>query len=581
MTTSVALLGLGAGLLSASQITSLLLGLGILLIVARILGEIAESMGQPAVIGELLAGILLGPSVLGQINPDLMYALLPIEKDFAAVAFEGFTVLAITLYLLVAGMEVDLSTIWKQGRAAAFVGATGVVFPFAIGFAAAWFFPSMLGMDSSSDTPVFIFALFLATALSISALPVIAKTLMDLNMFKSDFGMIIISAAVFNDLIGWIIFAVILGMLGADKPNDLDIVAIIGLTLGFAVFCLTVLRWAIHRSLPWIQAHTSWPAGVLSLAMGVALLGAAFTEWLGVHAIFGAFLVGVAIGDSPHLRTRTRATLEHFISFIFAPLFFASVGLMVDFASNFDLGLVLVVLAISMVGKVLGCGLGARWSGMAWQQSWAVGFGMNARGTMEIILGLLALQFGLINEPLFVALVVMALVTSMISGPAMQRILRRHKPLTIGHHLTAKSFRVALEARTRREAIEELSAAVAPAANMDAAEIANLVWLREEIMPTGLANGIAVPHARVPGLERTLLAVGLTRDGIDFNASDGKSARLVFMILTPENDYSAQLEILKDIGVRFHDASTVNRAVDVKSHTEFLALLKTTDVAVH
>lgn len=165
-------------------------------------------------------------------------------------------------------------------------------------------------------------------------------------------------------------------------------------------------------------------AGVLSFALTLALLGAAFTEWIGIHAIFGSFIVGVAIGDSSHLHERTRETIGHFVSFIFAPVFFASIGLKLNFLIHFDFPLVVTVLTIACVCKLAGGTMGARWGGMPLREAWAVGFAMNSRGAMEIILGLLALEAGVIEQQLFVALVTMAIVTSMISGPAIRLILR-------------------------------------------------------------------------------------------------------------------------------------------------------------
>jgi Kef-type K+ transport system membrane component KefB len=242
-----------------------------------------------------------------------------------------------------------------------------MIIPFAVGFGCARYFPSAFGAEPAS--PPLIFALFVGTALAISALPVIVKTLLDLNIYKSDFGMLVVSVAVIDDLAGWMLFAVILGMMGSQSEGILSVQATIGATLAFAVVLLTVGRSVINRLLPRVQAYTSWPGGILSFAVIGALFCAAFTTWIGIHAIFGAFLFGVALGDSRHLREKTRHTLENFIAFIFAPLFFASVGLKVDFARNFDPLLVLAVIAIACIGKILGCGLAGRLSGYSWRES--------------------------------------------------------------------------------------------------------------------------------------------------------------------------------------------------------------------
>jgi Kef-type K+ transport system membrane component KefB/mannitol/fructose-specific phosphotransferase system IIA component (Ntr-type) len=557
--------------LAPNEVLALLLSLGVLLAAARFFGEIAKRFGQPSVLGELLAGIVLGPSVFGAMAPHFASAIFPLHGH-VSIALDGLTTVAIVLFLLVAGMEVDLSTVWRQGKAAMIVSTLGILVPFVLGFATAWSFPGLVGHDPRQQ--LLIFALFFATALSISALPVIAKTLMDVNMYRSDFGMLIIASAIMNDLVGWIVFALIIGMMGGAGVHGPGIGNTIWITLAFAGLMLTVGRVLIHRALPWLQAHTSWPGGVLAFALTLSFLGAAFTEWVGVHAIFGSFLVGVALGDSSHLREQTRATIDRFVSFIFAPLFFASIGLKINFIANFDPLLVVIILAIATVGKVFGCGIGARISGKSARESWAVGFGMNSRGTMEIILGLLALQLGVINERMFVALVVMAIVTSMMSGPLIQTILQLKKPRRFTDHMSAKAFIVRAKSADRRGVIAELVAVLGNITGKKADELMESVWEREQILATGLGHGLAVPHARVENLQTPLLALGISREGIDFDAPDGLPAHIIFLLLTPSNDDGAQLELLADIARTFSDAQLREKVLRVSGYTEFLALMR-------
>lgn len=556
--------------LSSSDIAVLFLSLGLLLASARLCGEVAKRFNQPAVLGEIIAGILWGPTLFGTLAPELHAALFPITGG-GALARSGLMTLAITLFLLVAGLEVDLSTVWRQGKTAFNVSIAGIIAPFAVGCAAAWFFPHYMGGESSADP--FLFALFMGTALSISALPVIARTLMDLNLYRSDLGMLVVAAAVFNDLVGWLIFAVILGMLGSNTQGP-GIGSTITLTLVFTSFMLTAGRWLINRSLPWIQAHSTWPGGILGFALSLTLICAAFTEWIGIHAIFGAFIAGVALGDSRHLRERTRATIAQFVSFIFAPLFFASIGLTVNFIEHFDLLLVVTVLVIATIGKVLGCGLAGRMSGLARREAWALGFSMNARGAMEIILGLLALQYALIGERLFVALVVMALATSVMSGPLLQRLLRLKKAQRFTNFLSMRTFRHRLLARSRMEVIAELAEAASTACDVEASEIHDGALLREEVMPTGIGHGVAVPHARLRGLTAPLVAVGLSEAGVDFDAPDGTPAHIIFLILTPAHDDGIQLEILADIATTFRVEEVRAKLMAVESYTEFLGLVR-------
>jgi Kef-type K+ transport system membrane component KefB len=260
--------------------------------------------------------------------------------------------------------------------------------------------------------------------MGITALPVIVRILMDLNLFRTRMGMLVVASAMIDDLVGWMIFSVILGMIG--KGSDMPLWNTILLTAGFAVFMLSIGRIILNRSLPWINKKMAWPGGVLALSLGFCFLAAGFTEYIGIHAIFGAFIMGVALGDSKHFSERAKEIVHQFINNIFAPLFFVSIGLRVNFVSNFDLVLTLIIILIAFAGKIIGSGLGTKLGGFTWQESLAAGFGMNARGAMEIILGLIAFENGLINEKVFVSLVIMALFTSMTSGPLMKWSLARN-----------------------------------------------------------------------------------------------------------------------------------------------------------
>jgi len=550
------------------------LSLGLLLLGARLFGELAKRFHQPAILGELLAGILLGPTVLGHLAPATSQFIFPLSGHQAEV-FKGITSLAVVLFLLVVGMGVDLAAIRRQSRSGLAVSASGMLIPFGLGFLVAWYWPELLGMSGGADRQTF--ALFIATAMAISALPVIAKTLMDINLFSTDLGMVVISAAIFNDLVGWIIFAIIIGMMGIAAPGEGGHHSqweVVLLALSFAAAMLTIGRWLLHRVLPWIQAHLSWPGGVLSFTLALSLFGAALSEWIGLHAIFGSFLVGVAIGDSHHLRERTRAVIEQFISFFFAPLFFASIGLRVDFIANFDPVMVAVLLVLACAGKILGCTLGARLSGMGASESWAVGWGMNSRGAMEILLGTIALSVDLINARTFVGLVVIALATSMMAGPMMQRVLRRKRTRRLVDHLSAKGFILELSGTTATEVIRELAAVVAPQAGLETAAVAEAVVERERSMSTAFGKHLAVPHARLPGLQAPLVGIGISPRGVAFAAPDGEPVHLVVMLLTSTEDNGDQIALLADVAAIFKGDEAGAQVLAVRSFTEFLALAK-------
>jgi Kef-type K+ transport system membrane component KefB/mannitol/fructose-specific phosphotransferase system IIA component (Ntr-type) len=548
----------------------MLLSLALLIGVARLLGELARRLHQPAILGELLAGVLLGPTVLGSLAPECQAFLFPREGP-NAVVLDGIRSLAIVLFLLVAGMEVDLSIVWKQGRAALKVSILGIVVPFALGLLGAALIPRLLGREADAD-PV-IFALFLGTAMSISALPVIAKTLMDLDLYRTDLGMVVVSAAIFDDLAGWTLFAVILGSSGAhDSGHGIGLTLL--LTLLFALITLTVGRWLMHRTLPILQAYTHYPGGVVGFAITMGLFGAALTEFIGIHAIFGAFLVGVALGDSTHLQERTRVMIDDFVSFVFAPLFFATLGLRVNFVTHFHAPVVLFVFLLACAGKLLGAVLAARWGGFPTRERWAIGFAMNSRGAMEIILATLALEAGIIRHRLFVALVVMAILTSALSGPLMRWILKRPKPHRLLSYLSPKFFVRNLGAESRLDAIRELAGIAAQQSGLDAGLIEQLAWEREQTAATGIGNGVAIPHARLPELKEPVIVVGISEAGVAFDAPDGQPAHVVFLLVTPRSDPAVQLDLSANISHMFRDPRTLERVLRASSFTELLAALK-------
>jgi len=405
--------------LSSHEVTILLIQLSVMLMMGRLFAEAVRKIKQPAVIGEILAGIILGPTILGMINPDFFHSLFPVGSS--SLVLDGFVQVAVVMLLFIAGLEVELHIVLQQGRQVIYTSTLGLIIPFAMGFFFTYFFP--LFFDSNAEQQHLAYSFFMGTAMAITALPVIARILMDLDIFKSRMGMLVISSAIITDLIGWLIFSVVLGMIGKDQ--NMLIWNTVMLTVGFTVIMLTLGRGLINRGLPWVNQKLTWPGGLLSLSLATCFLAAAFTKYIGIHAIFGAFIVGVALSDSEHFNKRAKEIAHQFINNIFAPLFFVSIGLKVNFMDNFDPTLTLVIIAIAFTGKIIGSGLGTRLGGYTWRESMAVAFGMNARGAMEIILGLIALENGLINERVFVSLVIMALVTSMSSGPLMKWMLRK------------------------------------------------------------------------------------------------------------------------------------------------------------
>ncbi|MGB5978358.1 MAG: cation:proton antiporter, partial [Cyclobacteriaceae bacterium] len=352
--------------LTHSEVINLMLQLAVMLAAGRILAEVARTLKQPAVVGEIIAGIVLGPTLLGSIFPEMFQELFPTNGASAQV-LDGFIQVAVVLLLFIAGLEVDLQIVWQQGKQALYTSFFALVVPFALGFAVTYAFPEFFLLENESHRVVF--SLFIGTTIAITALPVIARILMDLDVFKSNMGMLIIASAMIIDLLGWLIFSVILSLMGGDGQEKMGLGQTIGLTVGFTLGMLTLGRLLINKSLPWINNRLAWPGGLLSLSLALCFVAAAFTEYIGIHAIFGAFIIGVALGDSEHLSEKAKEIVHQFINNIFAPLFFVSLGLHVNFVESFNLPLILVFLVLAFVGKVSGAFTGARIGGLGKHQS--------------------------------------------------------------------------------------------------------------------------------------------------------------------------------------------------------------------
>ncbi len=401
--------------LTSAEVLNFLIIVSIILISSRLLGEIFRKFKQPVVVGEILAGIIIGPSLLGSAFPELFQQIF-LSEPRAYGAFDGLANIGIIMLMFVAGIEVDLKQIRRQGRQSASISLLSLIFPFTFGFLCIWFFHDYIFTVSATDK--LVTALFFGTALSITALSVIVKVLMDLNIMRTKVGSLVVIAAMINDFIGWILFSIIIQMLNA-RGTDASFSSAL-MVLLFVAFMMTAGKWLIDQILALSAKYLTASSGITTVAVCLCMLGAVFTEYLGIRGIFGAFLVGIAVGDSKHFSHHSQHIIQQFILNILAPLFFASVGLRINFAANFDLSIVLIILGIASIGKLVGAGVGSRMSGLNKNESLAIAFGMNARGSQEIVLGMLALQAKIIDERIFVGLVVMTMVTILIAGPLMK-----------------------------------------------------------------------------------------------------------------------------------------------------------------
>jgi Kef-type K+ transport system membrane component KefB len=306
--------------LSSSEIVHFLIILLFILVPARLLGELCRRYKLPAIIGEIFAGIIVGPTLLGLVFPDLFKGIF-LSAPHAFEAFDGIANIGIILLMFIAGFEVDLKQIRQNGKQAISISLTGIIFPFAIGFASVWFlYQSHFANNANNQL---VTSLFFGTALSITALSVITKILLDLDILNTRIGNIVLTAAMVDDFLGWILFSIIIQMMNAGKEEaSFWSVSIVIL---YAIFMLTAGRWLMHRLLAY--AGKSHKTGrVLTTAVCLCLISACITESLGVRGVFGAFLVGVGINDSEYFTEKHKHVLHQFTINVLAPLFLHQLG---------------------------------------------------------------------------------------------------------------------------------------------------------------------------------------------------------------------------------------------------------------
>lgn len=395
------------------------LEIAVMLFMALLCGQVMRMLRFPAVLGELFGGIILGPTVWGWLSPSTYNWLFP-ESGAVFQGRDALIQICMLFFLFAAGLEMNLSLVKKRSVNIAWASLMGIVIPFIMGFGMVFLFPDM--WREHFQGRLLFFAMFMGTALSISALPVIARTLMDLDLMKTDMGMIITGAATIDDLVGWSLFAFILSNFVPESIMDIPPYMTFILVFLLFAFMLTVGRTLAQKAQKWLKLYLPWPGSFLGITTVLILLAAACAEAIGIHAVFGAFLVGLAFSQGLEKRDDAHEMIHHFVMYFFAPLYFVSIGLRADFVASFDLTLVLAVLIIACIGKIFGVTLGLVISKLPLKQSVVIGIAMNARGAMEMILATVAKDAGLIDDHVFVALIIMALLTSVLTGPAVSRL---------------------------------------------------------------------------------------------------------------------------------------------------------------
>ena len=407
--------------------------IAIILFTARTLGEIAQRLGQPSVVGELLAGILLGPSILGKHIPFLQH-IFAIKEPAQGYLLEGLSLMGVMLLLLLTGFETDLKLISRKAKSVMGTALGGLVIPLVSGFAVAQIIPDKLLVDPSQRM---VFALFLTTALSISAIPVIAKILIDMKLMRRDIGQSIIAAGMIDDTVGWTLLSIVTALASGKMLTVGNVLNSAGSVVLFIILSFTLARWIVKLMLNFVQDEIVSSQRYLSLAIITTFGWGAIGHLLGLEPMFGAFMIGIILGQMPRLPQYVHERIESITMGVFAPIFFAIAGLKVNIANLLHPELMFttfLILGTAILSKVFGAYAGARWIGRLdhWT-SLSYGVALNARGAMGIIIASIGLSLGLINEDFFSIIVVMAIVTSLLA-PLALRFTLRHVAISDEEH---------------------------------------------------------------------------------------------------------------------------------------------------
>src|SRR5262245_11107305 len=396
----------------------------LLLFFGRVLGEAMNRIGQPAIFGQLLAGVLLGPSMFGVLLTELRQIVFP-DTPTTKSMIDAVSQIGILLLLLLTGMETNLALVHRRRGTVISTSLSGIAVPFACGVALAYALPTDVVPPHENRL---VTALFLGTALSISSVKIVAMTLMEIGVIRRDIGQLVLATAILDDTIAWIIIAVIAGIAAHGTVDIPTVGASLAGTALFLAFSLTIGRRLVARLIVWVNDHMTIEVPVITAILLVMLTMALITDLIGVHTALGAFIAGLLIGQSPILTEHIEGELRGFIIAFFSPVFFAVAGLGMDLRTLMDptlLFFTLAVIVVATVGKFGGALAGGRLGGLSTRESLALATGLNARGSTEVIVASIGLAMGALSNQLYTMIVAMAVVTTMAMPPTLRWMMAR------------------------------------------------------------------------------------------------------------------------------------------------------------
>ncbi|KAI8631076.1 K+/H+ antiporter 1 [Xylariaceae sp. FL1651] len=400
---------------ASNPINLFIIQAGIIIILCRLLHYPLSRLGQPRVIAEVIGGILLGPSVLSRI-PHFKQNILPADS---LPVLNNVANLGLILFLFLIGLEVDLRLFTSNWRVALSVGLAGLTLPFGLGFAIAWGIYHQFHEEILNNVGFGIFGLFVGTALAITAFPVLCRILSELNLLSNSVGVTVLAAGVGNDVVGWILLALSVALV--NNANGLTALYVLLVAAGWLLFLIFAIRPVFHWALRKTGSIQNGPTqGMIAVTLLLVLLSAWFTSIIGVHAIFGAFLVGLICPHDGGFAIKVTEKIEDLITVLFLPLYFAFSGLSTDLGllnDGITWAYVIAIIVVAFAGKIIGGTLAAKLSGLVWRESLTIGVLMSCKGLVELIVLNVGLQAHILSQKTFTMFVVMALVTTVATTP--------------------------------------------------------------------------------------------------------------------------------------------------------------------
>ncbi len=403
-----------------------LLALAVVIAASRALGAVFRWLRQPPVIGEVVAGLVLGPSLLGHVAPSVQAFLLPRE---VAPYLGVIAQVGVILFMFLVGLELDTRLLRKRSNATIAISHASIVVPFVLGsMLALWLYPKL----SSNDVRFTGFALFMGVSLSVTAFPVLARILADTGLVRTRLGTVALACAAVDDATAWCLLAFVVSIVRAEATSSF---VTIGLTLLYVAAMLLVVRPVVGRLVRRQELVGRLDRGATTLAFLALLASALVTESIGIHALFGAFLLGAIVPHDSLLARELTRRLEDFVIVLLLPVFFAFTGMRTQIgllSSATDWLLCGVIVAVACVGKFGGSAVAARFTGFSWREACSLGVLMNTRGLMELVVLNVGLDLGVISPRLFAMLVIMAVVTTLLTSPVLHALERRSTAPALG-----------------------------------------------------------------------------------------------------------------------------------------------------